>query len=66
MLRAGRRQPCTEQPRRSAHYQKLRMLTRTNRLPSDWKEYAPANSVKDVVLPRGRAGAKSLAEAKKK
>ena len=50
----------------AAHYQKLRMLARTDRLPSDWKEHAPPGSVKDVVLPRGRAGAKALAEAKKK
>lgn len=50
----------------AAHYQKLRMLDRTGRLPSDWVEYAPEGSVKNVTLPRGRAGAKALAEAKKK
>lgn len=50
----------------AAHYQKLRMLDRTGRLPSDWVEYAPEGSVKNLVLPRGRAGAKALAEAKKK
>ena len=44
----------------SAHYQKFRNLAKTHRLPSDWVEYAPANSVKDVVLPRGRAAAKAL------
>jgi hypothetical protein len=49
----------------AAHYQKYRNLSRTNRLPSDWKEYAPPNSVKDVVLPRGRAAAKALKEARK-
>ena len=50
----------------AAHYQKLRNLARTNRLPSDWKEYAPANSVADVVLPRGRAAAKALKAAREK
>ena len=50
----------------AAHYQKLRNLSRTNRLPSDWKEYAAANSVADVVLPRGRAAAKALKAAREK
>jgi hypothetical protein len=50
----------------AAHYQKYRMLEKTGRLPSDWKEYAPVGSVKNLTLPRGRAGAKALAEAKKK
>lgn len=50
----------------AAHYQKQRMLERTNRLPADWKDDAPPHSVKDVVLPRGRAGAKALADARKK
>lgn len=50
----------------AAHYQKYRSLERTGRLPSDWKDFAPPSSVKDVILPRGRAGAKALAEAKKK
>lgn len=49
----------------AAHYQKLRMLARTGRLPLGWTEYAPAHSVKDIVLPRGRAGAKALAAARK-
>lgn len=47
----------------AAHYQKLRMLTKTNRRPSSWVDYAPANSVEDVKLPRGRAAAKALAAA---
>ena len=42
----------------SAHYQKLRMLSRSNRRPSDWKDYAPPQSVTDLVLPRGRAAHK--------
>ena len=50
----------------AAHYQKLRMLEKTNRRPSDWSDYAEANSVEDVKLPRGRAAAKALAEAAQK
>ncbi|MDP3236200.1 MAG: cell wall protein [Myxococcales bacterium] len=50
----------------AAHYQKYRMLSKTGRLPSDWVEDASPQSVKNLVLPRGRAGAKALAEAKKK
>jgi hypothetical protein len=50
----------------AAHYQKYRMLSKTDRLPSDWVEEAKPQSVKNLVLPRGRAGAKALAEAKKK
>jgi len=48
----------------AAHYQKLRMLYRTHRLPSTWTDFAAPNSVEDVVLPRGRAGSKALKEAK--
>jgi hypothetical protein len=47
----------------AAHYQKLRMLTKTNRRPAAWEDYAPPNSVEDVKLPRGRAAAKALAQA---
>lgn len=50
----------------AAHYQKYRMLEKTGRLPSDWKPFAEPNSVENLVLPRGRAGAKALAESKKK
>jgi hypothetical protein len=42
------------------------MLKETGRLPSDWVEDAEPQSVKNITLPRGRAGAKALAEAKKK
>ncbi|MGO8968759.1 MAG: cell wall protein [Myxococcaceae bacterium] len=42
----------------SAHYQKLRMLTRSNRRPAEWKDYASPQSVTDLVLPRGRAAHK--------
>ena len=44
----------------AAHYQKYSNLSRTRRLPSDWKEHAPPHSVKDIVLPRGRAAVKAL------
>jgi hypothetical protein len=47
----------------AAHYQKLRMLEKTNRRPSQWKDYAEANSVEDIKLPRGRAASKALAAA---
>ena len=50
----------------AAHYQKFRMLDRTGRLPSDWVADASASSVKNIALPRGRAGAKALAEIRKK
>ena len=49
----------------AAHYQKFRNLRLTHRLPPDWKENAPPHSVKNIKLPRGRAGAKALQEAKK-
>ena len=44
----------------SAHYQKLRLLMRTNRRPSAWKDDALPQSVEDVTLPRGRAASKVL------
>lgn len=50
----------------AAHYQKFRMLQKTGRLPSDWVEFAAEGSVKNITLPRGRAGAKALADAKRK
>ncbi len=48
------------------HYQKLNMLTRTGRLPADWVADAAPGTVKNIALPRGRAGAKALAEGKRK
>jgi hypothetical protein len=48
----------------AAHYQKFRMLARTDRLPSTWVEHASPRSVEDVILPRGRAGARALAESR--
>ena len=50
----------------AAHYQKFRMLDRTGRLPADWVADATPNSVNNLALPRGRAGAKALAEARKR
>jgi hypothetical protein len=50
----------------AAHYQKLRMLEKTNRRPSAWVDYAEPNSVEDLKLPRGRAAAKALAESNQK
>jgi hypothetical protein len=50
----------------SAHYQKFRNLAKSKRLPADWVEYANPATVTDFKLPRGRAGAKALAEHKKK
>lgn len=47
----------------SAHYQKLRLLMRTNRRPSDWVDDARAQSVREVKLPRGRAASKALQES---
>ena len=47
----------------AAHYQKYRMLSKTGRLPSDWVEEASPQSVKNLVLPRGRAGAKEIGRA---
>lgn len=49
----------------AAHYQKLRMLARTDRLPPGWKDFADPHSVEDVVLPRGRAASKALKDNNK-
>jgi len=49
----------------AAHYQKLRMLIRTKRRPAAWSDFAGPNSVKDLVLPRGRAAVKALRAARK-
>lgn len=50
----------------AAHYQKYRNLSKTGRLPADWVPFAAPGSVSDLVLPRGRAGAKALADSRKK
>jgi hypothetical protein len=62
----GCKRPARSKGYCAAHYQKYRSLDRTGRLPSDWKDFAPPHSVKDVILPRGRAGAKALAESRRK
>ncbi len=49
----------------AAHYQKYRNLSKTGRLPADWVADAAPHSVKNIKLPRGRAGAKALAESRK-
>lgn len=46
----------------AAHYQKLRMLTKTNRRPAAWKDNAAPGTVADLKLPRGRAASKLLAQ----
>jgi hypothetical protein len=62
----GCRRPARSKGYCAAHYQKYRNLDRTGRLPADWKDFAPPNSVRDIILPRGRAGAKLLADTNKK
>ncbi|WP_163999069.1 vegetative protein [Pyxidicoccus caerfyrddinensis] len=47
----------------SAHYQKLRLLMRTNRRPAEWVDDAKPQSVREVKLPRGRAASKALQAA---
>jgi len=47
----------------SAHYQKLRLLVKSDRRPDSWVDDAKPQSVQEVVLPRGRAASKALAEA---
>jgi hypothetical protein len=47
----------------SAHYQKLRLLIKTDRRPADWVDDAKPRSVNDVKLPRGRAAAQARESA---
>jgi len=47
-----------------AHYQKFRMLDRRGRLPKNWVADAAPGTVKNIALPRGRAGSKALAARK--
>ncbi len=60
----GCRRPARSKGFCAAHYQKYRMLSRSDRLPPGWVDDAAPHSVHNVVLPRGRAGAKALAESK--
>jgi hypothetical protein len=54
----GCKRPARSKGYCSAHYQKLRLLIRTNRRPADWVDDAAPHSAKDVKLPRGRAAAR--------
>lgn len=45
-----------------AHGQKLRMLIQTGRRPAAWKDNANPGTVADILMPRGRAASKALAE----
>lgn len=60
----GCKRPARSKGYCSAHYQKLRLLVKTNRRPASWVDDAKAQSVAEVVLPRGRAASKALEEAK--
>jgi len=55
---SGCKRPSRSKGYCSAHYQKLRLLIRTNRRPADWVDDAPPQSAREVKLPRGRAAAK--------
>jgi hypothetical protein len=59
----GCKRPARSKGYCSAHYQKLRLLVKSNRRPEKWVDDAAPQSVPDVVLPRGRAASKALAEA---
>lgn len=58
----GCKRPARSKGYCSAHYQKLRLLVKTGRRPEKWTDDAKPQSVPDVVLPRGRAASKALAE----
>ena len=53
----GCKRPARSKGYCSAHYQKLRLLVKTDRRPASWTDDAPPQSAPDVVLPRGRAAA---------
>ncbi|HEX8436335.1 hypothetical protein [Archangium sp.] len=59
----GCKRPARSKGYCSAHYQKLRLLVKTDRRPKAWKDDAEPQSVAEVVLPRGRAASKELQEA---
>jgi hypothetical protein len=54
----GCKRPARSKGYCSAHYQKLRLLIRTNRRPGVWVVVAPPQSARDLKLPRGRAAAR--------
>lgn len=51
----GCKRPARSKGYCAAHYQKLRLLIQTQRRPNAWVDNASAQSVPDLVLPRGRA-----------
>jgi hypothetical protein len=53
----GCKRPARSKGYCSAHYQKLRLLIRTNRRPADWVDDAKPQSAREMKLPRGRAAA---------
>ncbi|OJH36388.1 hypothetical protein [Cystobacter ferrugineus] len=59
----GCKRPARSKGYCSAHYQKLRLLVKSGRRPANWVDDAPAQSVAEVVLPRGRAASKARGEA---
>jgi histone H1/5 len=59
----GCKRPARSKGYCSAHYQKLRLLVKTNRRPKNWVDDAGPQSVAEVVLPRGRAASKERQEA---
>ncbi|QRK11572.1 hypothetical protein JQX13_16750 [Archangium violaceum] len=58
----GCKRPARSKGYCSAHYQKLRLLVKTDRRPAAWVDDAKPQSVPEVVLPRGRAASKALQE----
>jgi hypothetical protein len=58
---SGCKRPSRSKGYCSAHYQKLRLLIRSNRRPADWVDDAKPQSVRDLKLPRGRAAARERA-----
>lgn len=58
----GCRRPARSKGYCSAHYQKLRLLVKTNRRPASWVDDAAPNSVPEIVLPRGRAAQREREE----
>lgn len=58
----GCRRPARSKGYCSAHYQKLRLLVKTNRRPASWVDDAQPNTVPEIVLPRGRASQREREE----
>jgi hypothetical protein len=58
----GCKRPARSKGYCSAHYQKLRLLVKTDRRPTSWVDDAAPQSVPEVVLPRGRAASREHEE----